>query len=181
MFRNILVGFVSAMAALLTYVAMQPAAYTVSRMATIAAPPQAVFSHINSFKKWDAWSPWAKKDPNAKSAYSGPESGEGASLAWSGNKDVGEGRMTLVESKPNERIAIKLDFTKPTLGTSYSTFALKPEGSGTSVTWSLSGESGFVSRAFMMLLGVKLDKMIGDDYEKGLANLKAVVEAGPKS
>lgn len=181
MFRNILIGFVSAMAAFLTYVAMQPAAYMVTRTATIGAPPQAVFPHVNSFRKWDAWSPWAKKDPKAKGEHSGPESGEGASFAWSGNKDVGEGRMTLVESKPNERVGIKLDFTTPMQGTSHATIALKPEGAGTSVTWSLSGENGFVGRAIMMLMGIKLDKMIGDDYEKGLANLKAVVEAGPKS
>lgn len=180
MFKNILIGFVSAMSAFLTYVAMQPAAYTVTRSAVMAAPPAAVFPHIDDFRKWNAWSPWAGKDPNARTVYSDPAAGVGATFAWSGNKEIGEGRMTIVDSKPAERVAIRLDLVKPHQGSSGVVLALTPEGSGTRVTWTLNGENGFFDRAVLMMVGIKLDEMIGADYEKGLANLKAVVEAGAK-
>lgn len=181
MLKNLLIGFVSAMSAFLTYVWMQPAAYSVARSTTIAAPPAAVFPHVNDLKKFDAWSPWAKKDPSARVAYSAVTAGEGASFAWSGNKEVGEGKMTIVESRPNERVAMRLEFVKPFTGTSGAALALQPAGEGTSVTWTLSGENAFFERAAMMMLGVKMEEMIGADYEKGLANLKAVVEASAKN
>ena len=181
MLKNLLIGFVSAMSAFLTYVWMQPAVFNVARSTTIAAPPAAVFPHVNDVKKFQAWSPWARKDPAAKVAFSSLTSGEGASYAWSGNKDVGEGKMTIVESKPNERVAVRLDFIKPFTGTSGAVFALQPAGEGTSITWTLSGENGFFERAAMMMLGIKMEEMVGTDYEKGLASLKTLVEAAPKN
>ncbi|MFN3868955.1 MAG: SRPBCC family protein [Hyphomicrobiaceae bacterium] len=180
MFKNVLIGFVSAMSAFLTYVAMQPAAYTVTRSVLVAAPPAAVFPYIDDFRKWNAWSPWAGKDANARTAISGPPSGVGATFAWSGNKEIGEGQMTIVESQPAERIAIRLDLVRPHSGTSGAVFTLQPEGAGTRVTWTLNGENGFFDRAALMMVGIKLDQTVGADYEKGLANLKAVAEAGAK-
>lgn len=180
MFRHIIIGFVSAMAAFLTFVAMQPSAYTVARQIRIAAPPEAVFPHVASLKAWNAWSPWAKKDPAAKVSYQGAESGVGAQFSWSGNRDVGAGTMTIVEAVPLSRVGIKLDFTEPMTGTSDVALDLKPADGGTEVTWSIKGENGFVSRAVMMALGVRLEQMIGDDYEAGLANLKSIVEAARK-
>lgn len=180
MMRHIVIGLTSAFAAFLTYVAMQPAAFTVARTIAIAAPPAAVFAHIDNLRKWDAWSPWAKKDPAAKVAFAGPATGVGAQFAWSGNKDIGEGRMTIDESRPNERIGIKLEFTKPFAGTSNVAFDLRPNGDKTVVTWTISGHQDFIERAFVLMLGIKMDDMIGKDYEQGLAALKAVVEAAYK-
>jgi hypothetical protein len=180
MLKHIVVGLTSAFAAFFTYVAIQPSAFSVSRAATIAAPPAAVFAHVNELRKWDAWSPWAKKDPAAKVAYSGPASGVGSAFAWSGNKDIGEGQMTIVEARANERVGIRLDFVKPFAGSSDVAFDLKPAGAGTHVTWTLTGQHGFVERAFLLMMGIKMDQMVGADYEKGLAGLKAVVEAAPK-
>lgn len=180
MLKNILVGFVSAMSAFLTYVWLQPAAFTVTRSTTIAAPPAAVFAEIGDFKRWNAWSPWAKKDPAAKVAYSPVSTGEGAAFAWSGNREIGEGKMTIVESRPNEKLGLHVEMVKPFKGSSLAAFTLQPAGQGTSVTWTLSGENGFFERAAMMMIGIDMDEMVGADYEKGLANLKAVVEGAPK-
>lgn len=180
MLKHIVVGLTSAFAAFFTYVAIQPAAFTVSRTTQIAAPPAVVFAHIVELRKWDSWSPWAKKDPAAKVAFAGPAAGVGSVFSWSGNKDVGEGKMTIVEASANQRVGIKLEFVKPFAGTSDVAFDLQPVGDKTSVTWSLSGNHGFVERAFMLMMGVKMDEMVGNDYAKGLAALKAVVEAAPK-
>ncbi|MGE3914472.1 MAG: SRPBCC family protein, partial [Hyphomicrobiaceae bacterium] len=142
----------------------------------IAAPPEAVFANINDFHNWDAWSPWAKRDPNAKATFSGAPAGKGAVLGWSGNSDVGEGSMTIVESRPAQAVGIKLAFAKPMQGEADAAFALKPEGSGTHVTWTLNGRSSFIDRAICTLMG-GMERILGPDYEKGLANLKAVTEA----
>ncbi|MCB1522340.1 MAG: SRPBCC family protein [Hyphomicrobiaceae bacterium] len=182
MLKAVLVLVATAIAGFAGYVAMQPPGYTVTRQATIAAPPAVIYPHIANLKRWDDWSPWAKKDPNAKVQFSGPESGVGSKFTWSGNSDVGAGAMTIVESTPDQRVAIKLDLTAPIEGTSDVVLALQPEGGGrTSVRWSIAGQQGFIDRAFCTLLGIDLDEMIGTDYEKGLANLKNVVEAAPRA
>lgn len=183
MFRNVIIGLVSAITVFLTWVAMQPGTYAVSRSVTIAAPPTAVYPHLASLKKFDRWSPWASKDPAMKKDYGGPESGTGATYTWKGNHEVGSGTMTITQARPDEHVGIRLDFTEPMAGTSVSVFDLKPDaaGAGTNVTWSISGENGFVARVFMAAMGIKLEKMIGADYEKGLASLKALVETAPKS
>ncbi len=175
MIKKILFLVVAAMAAFAGYVAMQPPQYRVERSALMAASPAAVFDHVNDLKKWEAWSPWAKKDPNAKATFEGPSAGKDAVMGWSGNDDVGEGKMTIVESKPAEAIRIKLDFVKPFEGTSDVNFAFKPEGDKTKVTWSISGQQGFMERAACLLMGLNMDAMIGGDYEKGLENLKVQV------
>jgi hypothetical protein len=160
--------------AFLGYVAVLPPVGVVSRTATIAAPADKIFPHINNFKKWDAWSPWAKLDPNAKSSFSGPEQGTGAVFAWDGNMDVGKGQMTIVESKPNESLKIKLDFSSPTVQSNDVDFVLLPEGEGTKVTWTMSGERSFVDRIFCTLFQV--DSMVGAMYEKGLESLGKVAK-----
>jgi len=176
MIKRILIAVIALVLGFAGYIAMQPAQFKVSRSATIAATPATVFENVNDLRKWQAWSPWAKKDPNAKPVFSGPSAGKDAAMAWSGNDEVGEGKMTIVESKPAELIRIKLDFLKPFEGTSNSEFAFKPEGNGTAVTWSLTGEQGFVERAICALMGLNMDKMIGGDYEAGLAALQKVAE-----
>lgn len=176
MFKKLLVAVAILIGVFLGYVASLPADYRVARSTTIAAPPAVVFGHIDNLRKWDAWSPWAKRDPNAKVTFKGPETGRGASFSWAGNRDVGEGTMTIVDSDPAKALKIKLDFVKPFAGTSDVGFSLVPEGEQTKVTWTISGKQGFIERAICTALRIDLDKMIGDDYAKGLAALKAVAE-----
>jgi hypothetical protein len=163
-------------AALLIVVAIQPSEFRVERTATIGAPADAVFAQVNDLRKWDPWSPWAKLDPNAKITFDGPEAGQGAAMGWSGNDKVGEGRMTIVESHANDDIKIKVEFVKPFEGSMGSEFGFKPNGDKTDVTWTMSGHQNFVQKAFCLIMNGK--KMMGDDIEKGLAQLKAVAEQG---
>ncbi len=160
-------------------VAMQPADFTITRTAAIAAPPETVFEQVNDFHKWDAWSPWAKLDPNMKTTYAGPESGVGASYSWVGNSDVGEGKMAITESKPSQNVKIDLDFISPFAAKNVTEFAFKPDGNGTNVTWTMSGKNNFMAKAFCLVMD--MDKLVGGDFEKGLAQMKKVAEAAPSS
>jgi uncharacterized protein YndB with AHSA1/START domain len=173
-FKKILFALVVIVAALGVIVHLQPADFRVVRSATVAAPPAEVFAQVNDFHKWEAWSPWAKLDPKAKNSFEGAAAGEGAIFKWAGNSDVGEGAMTILEAKPNELIRIKLDFVKPMEGTNATVFTFKPEGDKTVVTWDMSGQKNFISKAFCMVMN--MDKMVGDKFEEGLASIKSVVE-----
>ena len=185
MLKKILLGFVALVVVFLIVVAMQPNEYRVARTAAVAAPPDRVFAQVNDFHNWEAWSPWAKLDPNAKATFEGPRSGEGAVFIWAGNDEVGEGRMTVTQSRPNDLIRIKLDFVKPMEGTSDVEFTFKPQGDQTNattnvttnVTWAMSGRHTFISKAICLFMNQ--DKMLGGYFEKGLASLKTVVE-GPR-
>jgi len=159
-------------------VALQPAEYHVARTATIAAPAEVVFAQVNELKKWDAWSPWVKIDPAMKQTYDGPASGTGAISRWAGNNQVGEGSMTITESRPNELIRFNLEFIKPMAGTSTTEFSFKPEGNQTTVTWSMSGRNNFIAKA--MCLFMNMDKMVGGQFETGLTQMKSIVEAAAK-
>lgn len=158
--------------------AMQPAEYTVTRTTTIAAPPATVFAHVNDFHKWEAWSPWAKLDPACKNTFEGPTAGKGAIFKWAGNSDVGEGKMEIAESKPDERVLMKLDFVKPFESSCDTEFTFKPEAGQTAVTWTMTGKKNFVSKAFCLFMS--MDKMVGGDFERGLASMKEVAEAEAK-
>jgi carbon monoxide dehydrogenase subunit G len=170
----ILIGAAVAIAVFVVVVALKRPDFRIARSATIEAPPEVVFEQINDFHKWRAWSPWEKKDPALRRTYEGPAEGAGAVYAWAGNKEVGEGRMTLVESRPDELLRIKLEFFKPFVATNYAEFALEPSGEQTRVTWAMTGKNGFIAKAFCMF--VDMDKMVGGDFEKGLAALKNVAE-----
>ncbi len=159
-------------------VAMRPSEYRVARTATIAAPAPAVFAQVNDFHKWDAWNPWAKLDPAMKQAYAGAPAGIGAIYTWAGNSEVGEGRMTLTESRPSDLVRIRLEFLKPFATTSTAEFSFKPEGDHTAVTWSMAGKVNFMAKVVHLFMD--MDRMIGGNFEKGLAQLKSVVEAAPK-
>lgn len=174
MWVRILVGIVVVIAALVAFIAMQPAEFSVSRSASFAAPAPAVFAQVNELRKWKAWSPWAKKDPNAKEGYDGPAAGTGASMSWAGNNEVGEGRMTIMESRPNALVRFKLEFFKPFAATNSAVFTFKEEGSRTTVDWTMRGENNFIGKA--MCLVFDMDKMVGGDFEAGLAGIKAIVE-----
>jgi hypothetical protein len=178
MLKKILIALALLIVALVAVVAFQPAEFRITRAARIAAAPEVVFPLFNDFRKWNDWSPWAKVDPNAKYTFEGPDAGVGAKFAWAGNNEVGEGVMTITESKPSERVAMKLEFFKPFAATSTTEFTLQPDGGGTAVTWSMSGRNNFIAKAVGMFMDC--DKMVGGDFEKGLANLKAVVETPEK-
>lgn len=157
-------------------IAAHPSEFRITRSITIDAPPAKVFEQVNDFHKWDAWSPWAKLDPNAKNSFEGPSSGTGAVFKWSSaNDDVGEGSLTILESQPSERIKLKLRFTKPREDASDTEFTFKAKGEQTVVTWSVTGERDFVGKAMFIVLNV--EKMIGGRFEEGLASMKKVVEA----
>lgn len=159
-------------------VAMQPAHYTVERSATINAPAPVVFAQVNDFHKWQAWSPWEKIDPNIKKEFSGAAAGNGAVYSWVGNSDVGEGRMTITDSRPSDSIKIKLEFIKPFAATNATDFTFTSQGNSTNVKWTMSGDKNFVAKAFTMFMD--MDKMVGSDFEKGLAQMKTVSEAAAK-
>jgi uncharacterized protein YndB with AHSA1/START domain len=179
MLKKILIALAVIVAVFAVIVAMQPPEFRVARTATISAPPAAVFAQVNDLHKWEAWSPWAKLDPAMKKTYEGAPAGTGAVHTWAGNNDVGEGRMTIVESRPNELIRFKLEFLKPFTATNTAEFSFKPEGNQTVVTWSMTGENNFIAKALHLFMN--MDKMVGGDFEKGLAQMKSVAEAAPKS
>jgi hypothetical protein len=158
-------------------VAMQPSEFRITRTASMSASPTAVFAQVNDFHNWETWSPWAKLDPAAKNSFAGPPAGAGAIFTWAGNDNVGEGRMTLTESRPAELIRIKLEFVKPFADTSDAEFTFKAAGDQTEVMWSMFGRKNFLSKAFCLF--INMDKMVGGEFEKGLANMKSVVEARP--
>ena len=176
---KILIALAVVVIALVGVVAVQPSGFRIARTTTISAPPPAVFAHVNDFHKWEAWNPWAKLDPAMKQTYEGASAGTGAIYTWAGNREVGEGRMTLTESRPSELIRIKLEFLKPFRATNTAEFTFKPEGDRTVVTWTMTGEKNFIAKAVGLVMNV--DKMVGGQFETGLARMKSVVEAVPKS
>jgi Polyketide cyclase / dehydrase and lipid transport len=182
MLKKILLGIVVMLVVLiavcLVLVMMQPAHYQVERSATINAPATAVFPLVNDFHKWDSWSPWAKLDPAMKTNFAGPAAGTGASYSWVGNSEVGEGKMTITESRPTDLVKIKLEFIKPFAATSDTVFTFAPSGNATNVKWTMAGDNNFIGKAFSLFMN--MDKMIGADFEKGLAQMKTVAESTPK-
>jgi uncharacterized protein YndB with AHSA1/START domain len=179
MLVKILVALVVVVAGLAVVIALQPSDFRVSRTATIAAPAPVVFAQVNDFHNWTAWSPWAKLDPAMKQTYEGAPAGTGAIYTWVGNHEVGEGRMTIVESRPSDLIRVELDFVKPFAGTSVAQFTFTPEGDRTAVTWTMTGEKNFVAKAIHLVMS--MDRMIGGQFEQGLAAMKTVAEAAPRS
>ncbi len=176
MLKKILILLAAIIVIFLGLVALRPSEFRVVRSATISAPAPEVFAQVNNFHNWEAWSPWAKLDPGIGQTYEGPDAGEGATYKWSGNSEVGEGVMTITESRPNDLIRIKLEFLKPFAATDTAEFTFEPEGGQTMVTWSMEGKNNFIAKAIGMFMD--MDKMIGSQFEAGLANLKSVVEAG---
>jgi hypothetical protein len=174
MLKWILAGLGGVIAVFLVVVAMQPGDFKIERSATMRAPAPAAFAQVNDFQNWRAWSPWEKVDPALKRQYQGPKAGAGAVYAWQGNSDVGEGRMTITDSKPGELVRIKLEFFKPFAAVNQADFTFKPAGDNTTVTWTMTGQNNFLSKAICMF--VSMDKMVGGMFEQGLTQMKTVVE-----
>lgn len=174
MFLYIAVAIVVLVVAVLAYAATRPGRIHVHRGTNIKAPAEQIFPLINDFHRWVSWSPYETRDPAMKKTYSGAASGRGAVYEWNGNKQAGQGRMEIIEVSEPAQITIKLDFLKPFEGHNVAEFALHPQADSTRVTWSMDGPSSYMTK----LIGVffNMDKMIGKDFETGLANLKTLTE-----
>jgi hypothetical protein len=174
MLKKIVIALAVLIAIVLIYAATKPDTFRVERSAVMNAAPEKVFAQLNDLHNWQAWSTWERKDPNMKKTFSGAASGVGAVYGWEGNKDVGKGSMAIAESSLNQKVQIKLDFIEPFEGHNIADLVLQPEGVGTRVVWSMYGPSPFVAKVMGLLFD--MDKMIGNDFEDSLANLKQVVE-----
>ena len=163
-----------AVAAVFILAAAKPDRFSVRRAATIKAPPEKIFAAISDFHRWTSWSPWEHRDPAMKRTYSGADSGKGAVYAWDGNKNVGSGRMEILDVSVPSKVVIKLDFLKPFEAHNTAEFTMLPQGDATNLTWLMHGPAPFMSR--VMQVFVNMDKMIGKDFEAGLANLKMLSE-----
>ena len=173
--KKVLLVLMILVVAALGFVATRPDTFHVERSASIAASSDSVFAKIDDFHHWASWSPWEKLDPQMVKTFEGPASGVGASYHWAGNNKAGEGRMTIIESDPGRKVAIKLEFLKPWKATNACVFTLTPEATGTRVTWTLDGNNDFMAKAMSAFMS--MDKMVGGDFEKGLSSLKTLTEA----
>jgi uncharacterized protein YndB with AHSA1/START domain len=162
---------------LVIFAMTKPNEFAIRRAISIHAPPERVYALVNDFREWPKWSPWEKLDPALKRTHSGAESGKGSVYAWEGNKQAGAGRMEIVDSVPPSRIDIKLSFFKPFNAENRTLFTFVPAGDGTNVTWEMSGINNLMFK--MMGIVMNMDKMIGRDFEKGLAAMKAEAEKPP--
>jgi uncharacterized protein YndB with AHSA1/START domain len=163
-----------AIAIVLILAAAKPDTFSVRRAATVRAPPEKIFPLINDFHRWGTWSPYENRDPAMKRSYSGPANGVGAVYGWDGNNNVGAGRMEILDASAPAKIVIKLDFFKPFEGHNTAEFTMLPQGDATNVTWVMHGPASFMSK--LMQVFMNLDRMIGKDFEIGLANLKRLTE-----
>jgi hypothetical protein len=164
-----------AIAIVLILAAAKPDTFTVQRAAAVKAPPEKIFPLINDFHQWGTWSPWEGKDPGMKRTYSGTASGRGAVYAWDGNKNVGSGRMEILDASSPSKIVIKLDFLKPFEAHNTAEFTMLPQGDGaTNISWVMHGPAPFMSK--MMQVFMNIDSMVGKDFEIGLSNLKKLTE-----
>jgi uncharacterized protein YndB with AHSA1/START domain len=173
MIKKLLIGLAVVIVGIIIVSRFQPDGYTVERSATIAAPPEVVFEHVNNFEKWQQFNAWGDSDPNAAYTYNETESGVGANFHWKGNSDMGEGRMTILESKPNEYVKVDLSFIEPFEGKAIAEFLLEPTEGGTKLTERTSSDHNFFSKIMCMFMD--MDKMIGDKYEEGFARMNKVL------
>lgn len=175
MLKKILLLAAAAVAVFLAVVATRPSDFKVERSTTVPAPPAVVYAQVSDFGRWAAWSPWEKLDPSMKKEVTGTPGAVGHSYHWVGNKDVGEGRMTLVATRPGAGVDIKLEFLEPWKATNATTLATAADGAGTRVTWTMTGTNNFMMKAVTLFMD--MDKMVGGDFERGLAGLRSVSEA----
>lgn len=172
---SVLLGFAAVVVVLAVVISLRPSDFHVERSLAMSAPPARVFEEVNNLHQWEAWSPWAKRDPNMKKSYEGPEAGAGAVYRWDGNAEVGAGNVTIAESQPDERIGIRLVMVRPFACDNAVEFTFKPQGDQTVVTWGMDGKYNFITKA--MGLFMSMDRMIGGDFEQGLTSLKTIVES----
>lgn len=176
MIKKILLAVVAVLVLFLAFVALRPAEFHVERSATLAASPMALFEQVNNHHKFVVWNPFMKLDPNVKNTFSGPESGVGAVCSWDGNNDIGAGSCTITESKPGELVRCRMDWKRPMEGTSTVDFTFKPTGDKTTVTWAMYGKNNFLGKLVSVFMDC--DKMVGPQFEQGLADLGVAAAAG---
>jgi uncharacterized protein YndB with AHSA1/START domain len=150
--------------------------YTVQRSTTVQAPPGRLFEQVEDFHRWPAWSPWEGLDPAIQRTFGGPVKGVGSTYAWSGNRKAGQGRMEIIDTDEPTRVVVALDFLKPFKSSSVATFTFAPEGDGTRVTWTMAGPRTLCLK--IMGLFTSMDRLVGKDFENGLARLKTIAEQG---
>lgn len=173
MLKIIVIVVIVLVAAVLAIAMTKPDSFRVERKIGIKSSPSKVFPLIDDFHNWSSWSPWERMDPAMRRTYSGAASGKGAVYEWEGNSKVGKGRMEITEASPS-KVTIKLDFLKPFEGHNVAEFILEPQSDSTSVTWAMYGPAPFFSKVMQVFMS--MDKMIGKDFDSGLANLKAIAE-----
>jgi len=174
MFMKTLYIFGAIIAIFIAIVATRPDDFRITRSLEIKAPASSLFSQVNNLHNFNEWNPWAKIGPNSKVIFEGASEGVGAIMRWEGNNEVGSGNMTIMESRPNEFVQFKMEFLKPMQATNTAEFTFKQEGNETIVTWSMYGKNNFMGKAVSLFMNC--DKMVGDQFEKGLSNLKSIVE-----
>ena len=165
---------VVAAGAILVLASFQPDVFRVQRSTTVNAPPGKVFALVDDLRKWTAWSPFEKLDPDMKRSFGARTAGKGASYEWDGNGKAGAGRMEIVESTPPSAIDIALHFRRPLESDAKATFRFSPQGDGTLVTWTMESPSPFVAKVMHVFFDA--ETMVGDDFARGLADLKSVAE-----
>ena len=163
-----------AIAAVLILASRKPDTLRVQRAASIHAPPQKIFPLVSDFREWRAWSPYEDRDPGLRRSYSGAASGKGAIYEWNGNRQVGSGRMEILDAQAPQKVVIKLDFLKPFEAHNIAEFTFVPQGDTTNVTWLMHGPAPFLSK--LMQVFIDMDNMVGKDFAAGLANLKRIAE-----
>jgi uncharacterized protein YndB with AHSA1/START domain len=173
MFKIIIIIIALLIAAVLIYAATKPDSFRIERSTVIKAPPEKISAYLTDFKQWAAWSPWEEKDPTMKRTYSGATSGKGTIYGWEGNKNVGTGRMEILDVQL-QKVTIKLDFLSPFEAHNTAEYVLEPQGDSTKLTWSMFGPSNYMSKVMSVVMS--MDKMVGPDFEAGLAKLKAAAE-----
>lgn len=174
MLKKIAIGLVAVLALIVGLALTKPNTFSVQRAAVIKAPPEKIMPLISDFHNWPSWSPWEKLDPNMQRTLTGAASGKGAIYNWKGNSDVGQGRMEIIDFTPSTKAVIKLDFIDPMEMNNVTAFSLAPQGENTTVTWTMNGPMPFVSK--LMSVFTSMDAMVGRDFEKGLAQMKAAAE-----
>lgn len=175
----LVLGLAVIAAGVVAYASTRPDTFKVARSANIGAPPEAIFPMINDLKKFSTWSPFDKKDPNMKRVYSGPESGKGARHDWDGNSEIGKGWLAIAGSTAPSKVDMDLNMIKPMDAKSRVTFTLVPEGNTTKVTWAMEGQVPLVGKVIHLF--IDMDRMVGGDFEAGLASLKAMAEGSAVS
>jgi len=178
MLKIILIVVLLIVVAVLVFAATKPNTFSIVRKLKIHAAPEKIFAEINDFNRWKLWSPWEHKDPAMQRTFSGAALGVGTIYEWNGNKEVGQGRMEIIESTEPHKIIIKLDFFKPFEAHNIAEFTFAEEGDGTLVTWEMRGPQVFISK--LMCVFMDMDKMVGTDFEIGLTNLKKLTETSAK-
>jgi hypothetical protein len=173
MIKKIAIGVAVILVIILGLAAMQPDTFSVKRSIVIKAPPEKIAALITDFHRWTDWSPWEKLDPNLQRTFGGPASGVGSTYDWKGNKDVGIGHMEVLSATPT-RVDIKLDFIEPFPTHNKAIFTLVPQGESTTVNWEMTGPVPYTFKIMTMFMS--MDSMVGKDFEKGLAQMKAAAE-----